>query len=179
MAKAMTDMGDVASEILDVISGRRCYAKFLGSRQNEPDDWLKSHESSSVDNRHATRSGTPAPALVEDDWNIVRGGSFNGPSRRQETNGHVWNVGNFLPTTAAHASRLVKEILNIIIIPPMEISLTFSKGFHNAPLLFQDDTVRNSPRVTGMRSGLESAGTVRVSPDLELYTMPHFQLLSY
>lgn len=162
-------MGDVASEILDVVSVRRCYAKFHGRRQNESDEWLKNNESNPVEDHHATRSGPPA--LLKDDWNIVRGGSSSGPSRRQGTKGHVSNFGNFLSTTAAQSSRLAQGILDIIVIPPMEISLTLSKGFHNAPLLFQDDTVRNIPRVTGVRSGLETAGTVRVSSDLELYTL--------
>lgn len=41
---------------------------------------------------------------------------------------------------------------------PMDISLALAKGFHNAPRLYGDDTVRTPRRVTGIRSGLRTAG---------------------
>ncbi|ROT35970.1 UDP-Glycosyltransferase/glycogen phosphorylase [Sodiomyces alkalinus F11] len=41
---------------------------------------------------------------------------------------------------------------------PVDLSLALAQGFHNAPRLYGDDTVRRPPRVTGMRSGLKAAG---------------------
>ena len=41
---------------------------------------------------------------------------------------------------------------------PMDISLALARGFHNAPRLYGDDTVRTPRRVTGIRSGLRTAG---------------------
>jgi len=43
---------------------------------------------------------------------------------------------------------------------PMDFTLALAKGFHNAPKLYGDDTVRESQRITGLSSGLKAAGTV-------------------
>ncbi|GAB1320202.1 hypothetical protein MFIFM68171_10412 [Madurella fahalii] len=41
---------------------------------------------------------------------------------------------------------------------PVDFSLALAQGFHNAPRLYGDDTVRRPTRVTGMKSGLRAAG---------------------
>lgn len=43
---------------------------------------------------------------------------------------------------------------------PMEFTLSLAKGFHNAPKLYGDETVRTADKVTGLRSGLKTAGKV-------------------
>ncbi len=40
----------------------------------------------------------------------------------------------------------------------MDLSLAIAQGFHNAPRLYGDSTVRTSPRISGMHSGLRAAG---------------------
>ena len=40
---------------------------------------------------------------------------------------------------------------------PMDLSLALAQGFHNAPRLYGDDTVRRPTRVTGIKSGLRAA----------------------
>jgi UDP:flavonoid glycosyltransferase YjiC (YdhE family) len=40
---------------------------------------------------------------------------------------------------------------------PVDLSMAVAQGFHNAPRLYGDDTVRRPPRVTGIRSGLKAA----------------------
>ncbi|KAJ4304126.1 hypothetical protein N0V88_001736 [Collariella sp. IMI 366227] len=40
---------------------------------------------------------------------------------------------------------------------PVDLSLALAQGFHNAPRLYGDDTVRRPTRVTGIRSGLRAA----------------------
>ncbi|KAF7561513.1 hypothetical protein G7046_g2634 [Stylonectria norvegica] len=40
---------------------------------------------------------------------------------------------------------------------PVNLSVALAQGFHNAPRLYGDDTVRNPIRVTGIRSGLHAA----------------------
>ncbi|KAG7134421.1 Sterol 3-beta-glucosyltransferase UGT80B1 like protein [Verticillium longisporum] len=42
---------------------------------------------------------------------------------------------------------------------PVDLSMAIAQGFHNAPRLYGDDTVRRPTRVTGMRSGLKAAGS--------------------
>ena len=41
---------------------------------------------------------------------------------------------------------------------PMDLSLALAQGFHNAPRLYGDPTVRRPARITGMKSGLKAAG---------------------
>ncbi|KAK1509654.1 glycosyltransferase family 28 domain-containing protein [Colletotrichum tamarilloi] len=41
---------------------------------------------------------------------------------------------------------------------PVDLSMAIAQGFHNAPRLYGDDTVRRPPRVTGISSGLKAAG---------------------
>lgn len=158
-------MGDGASEILNAISPRRFYEKLHARNQERAYGWVKRHELTSIENQATINAGTPV--VLSDDWDTVRRRSS---SRKR----HVATLGNFLTTTAAHASRLAQGTLDIIIIPPMEISLTLSKSFRNAPLVFHDDTVRTSPRVIGVRSGLRAAGNVRMRPGLESSTMERF-----
>lgn len=42
---------------------------------------------------------------------------------------------------------------------PIDLSVALAQGFHNAPRLYGDNTVRRPPRVTGIRSGLRAAGS--------------------
>lgn len=44
---------------------------------------------------------------------------------------------------------------------PFEVALASAKGFHNAPLLYGDQSVRKLGRITGVVSGLEVVGRVR------------------
>ncbi|KAF8852404.1 UDP-Glycosyltransferase/glycogen phosphorylase [Acephala macrosclerotiorum] len=41
---------------------------------------------------------------------------------------------------------------------PMDLLLAFAQGFHNAPRLYGDTTVRRPTRITGIKSGLKAAG---------------------
>jgi hypothetical protein len=41
---------------------------------------------------------------------------------------------------------------------PMDLSLAVARGFHNAPRLYGDTTVRRPARIIGMKSGLKAAG---------------------
>ena len=40
---------------------------------------------------------------------------------------------------------------------PVDLAVAVAQGFHNAPRLYGDDTVRRPPRVTGIQSGLKAA----------------------
>ncbi|KAK8090345.1 Sterol 3-beta-glucosyltransferase [Apiospora hydei] len=41
---------------------------------------------------------------------------------------------------------------------PVDLAMAIAQGFHNAPRLYGDDTVRRPPRVTGIKSGMQAAG---------------------
>ncbi|KAH8684716.1 hypothetical protein BGZ60DRAFT_479077 [Tricladium varicosporioides] len=59
----------------------------------------------------------------------------------------VQDVGDGVGKTAEHLARM-----------PMDLSLAVAQGFHNAPRLYGDTTVRRPTRITGMKSGLKAAG---------------------
>jgi hypothetical protein len=42
----------------------------------------------------------------------------------------------------------------------MDFTLGIARGFHNAPKLYGDDTVRPQAKVTDFQSGLKAAGKV-------------------
>lgn len=58
------------------------------------------------------------------------------------------------------AGQVAKRIINTGLKSPMGFTLGVAKGFHNAPKLYGDTTVRESPKVTGFHSGLRAAGKV-------------------
>ncbi|KAJ5971412.1 uncharacterized protein N7479_001330 [Penicillium vulpinum] len=58
-----------------------------------------------------------------------------------------------------HSSRMSKKFLKSLIWLPTDLTLSMSKGFHNAPKLYHDQMVTDTPKVVGFRSGLHAAGT--------------------
>ena len=52
----------------------------------------------------------------------------------------------------------VSRIMSAGIKSHMDFTMALAKGFHNAPKLYGDDTVRKSERITGVQSGLKAAG---------------------
>lgn len=65
-----------------------------------------------------------------------------------------------LAETSYHSARATKHILNWLLLLPTDLTLSLTKGFHNAPKLYHDTLVEESPRVLGVRSGFRAAGTV-------------------
>lgn len=51
-------------------------------------------------------------------------------------------------------ARLISWSSGAIVKAPMDISLAVAQGFHNAPRLYGDETVRRPVRITGIHSGL-------------------------
>lgn len=51
----------------------------------------------------------------------------------------------------------LRQTASAIAKAPVDLSLALAQGFHNAPRLYGDDTVRRPPRVTGIRSGFRAA----------------------
>jgi hypothetical protein len=59
-----------------------------------------------------------------------------------------------------HGGRMSKKLLKTVIWLPTDLTLSLSKGFHNAPKLYHDRMVKSTPKVIGFRSGLRAAGKV-------------------
>lgn len=59
--------------------------------------------------------------------------------------------------TATDTSQGVSRIIGAGLKSPMDFTLGLAKGFHNAPKLYGDDTVRKGEKVTDLKSGLRAA----------------------
>ncbi len=57
----------------------------------------------------------------------------------------------------SHVGRGAFKSASALARAPVDLSVALAQGFHNAPRLYGDDTVRRPPRVTGVRSGLRAA----------------------
>lgn len=60
--------------------------------------------------------------------------------------------------TATDSGQGVGRIIGAGLKSPMDFTLGLAKGFHNAPKLYGDDTVRKGEKVTDFQSGLKAAG---------------------
>ena len=98
------------------------------------------------------RSGSMSSALKGQRPSSSR--SQSGSSTRQGSQGG--SKDNYLDT-AMGTSKGIQKILGAGFKSPMDFSMALSKGFHNAPKLYGDETVRKSDQVTDFRSGLKAA----------------------
>lgn len=61
---------------------------------------------------------------------------------------------------ANHAGKGVARIMAAGMKSPLDFTLALARGFHNAPELYGDDTVRPQAKVSDLQSGLKAAGKV-------------------
>jgi UDP:flavonoid glycosyltransferase YjiC (YdhE family) len=65
---------------------------------------------------------------------------------------------DMLRQTGVHTSKGFGRIAKAALQSPMEISVSFTKGFHNAPKLWGDETVRPQEQVSDLKSGFKAIG---------------------
>lgn len=85
---------------------------------------------------------------------------------------HSWsdiNTGQDALDTAFGTGKGLSKIVGAGLKSPMDLLLGVSKGFHNMPKLYGEE-VRETGRVTGMKSGLRTAGKVGSVVFTRLYT---------
>lgn len=108
--------------------------------------------------RSASRSGSRERASHSRSNSTDRPLSRSGSRRREQE--------PFDPTklTLENVKRSGKGAQRIVAAgmkSPMDFTLGLARGFHNAPKLYGDDTVRPQEKVTDLQSGLKAAGKVR------------------
>ena len=64
---------------------------------------------------------------------------------------------------ALGAGKGIGRIVGAGVKSPMDFTLSLARGFHNAPKLYGDDSVRQPDKITGFQSGLKAAGKVSAS----------------
>lgn len=62
--------------------------------------------------------------------------------------------------TGHYTGMVAIKLLDLVLVLPADFALSLTKGFHNAPKLYHDSTVREIPTVRSIRSGVRVAGTV-------------------
>lgn len=82
----------------------------------------------------------------------------NSPSRQPK----IFDPSKLTLDNAIGAGKGVQRIVAAGMKSPMDFTLGIARGFHNAPKLYGDDTVRPQEKVTDFQSGLKAAGKVCV-----------------
>ena len=81
-------------------------------------------------------------------------------------------LGHIPLDAAVGAGRSLSHIVGTGLKSPMDFTLGLARGFHNAPKIYGDQSVRQEDKITGFQSGLKAAGKVRHLP-------PKYSVLSY
>ncbi|ETN42819.1 uncharacterized protein HMPREF1541_01977 [Cyphellophora europaea CBS 101466] len=75
-----------------------------------------------------------------------------------EENKHADDMSYITVESAISGAKGIGRIASAGIKSPMDFTLSIAKGFHNAPKLYGDETVRKSEKITDFQSGLKAAG---------------------
>ncbi|KAL9072485.1 MAG: hypothetical protein Q9157_005069 [Trypethelium eluteriae] len=70
--------------------------------------------------------------------------------------------------TMVNTGKGLSRIIGTSIKSPMDFSMSVARGFHNAPKLYGDDTVRQPDKITDLQSGLKAAGKISIDNMQEL-----------
>lgn len=65
---------------------------------------------------------------------------------------------DMLRQTGPHTSKGLGRFAKALVRSLMEISINLTKGLHNLPKLWEDDTVRPQAQVSGFKLGAKAAG---------------------
>ena len=71
---------------------------------------------------------------------------------------------DFSPEDMINTGKGVGRIVSSGVGSYMNFTLALAKGFHNAPRLYGDTTVRPHEKISGFQSGLRAAGKVSLLP---------------
>lgn len=101
---------------------------------------------------------TPPPARSSTEVS----GSYDSPITDQpSSNSSQHNYGQVALGTGKSAGKGVARIIGAGLKSPLDFTHGLARGFHNAPKLYGDTTVREADKITGFQSGLVAAGKVR------------------
>lgn len=113
----------------------------------------------------ASRSSTILSSIDNHHRRWSRHGSQNGsrsgspaPSHQRHDSTHAEAVRELTVESAVNSAKAVQRIVSAGMKSPLDFTMGLAKGFHNAPKLYGDDTVRPSEKITGVGSGLRAAG---------------------
>jgi hypothetical protein len=124
--------GSLKEALRGSIQRARSLSRDRGSTRSEPKEGIH-------------RSGTESPFSI----------------LRKESTPVVFDPSTMTLENAGRATKGISRIVAAGLKSPMDFTLGIARGFHNAPKLYGDDTVRPQAKVTDLQSGLKAAGKVR------------------
>lgn len=120
-----------------------------------------STETSSLAGDAAT--SLPTSNGVNDETTRAEAPLVDSPTKDVQTRKHARTVSDIRDIDMyglLNASKAAAKVVNAGLRAPANFTMAVAKGFHNMPLLYGDDTVREQSKVTGIKSGLKAAGKV-------------------
>ena len=153
-----TKIASSAGPVLPETSGGTLDSSSLASETQSNTDASRDIATQSADRfQRSPRTSTPEESLPKPSSH--RNSAICGPSPRSpsSTAGHARQL-SF--NTAVEAGKGVGRIVEVGLKSPMDFTLALARGFHNAPKLYGDESVRRAGKVTDFQSGLREAGKV-------------------
>ena len=142
-----------------------------------PDNVRVTQESKSIEETDFSQSASPSPSFTPDHRSMLGKAIRRSSSRSRSPSGRARSFSpahsERRPQTDNEASQMslesalrtgkgVGRIVGVGLKTPMDFTMSLARGFHNAPKLYGDESVRHTDKVTGIQSGLKAAGKVRV-----------------
>jgi hypothetical protein len=112
--------------------------------------------------RSGSRSGSRGHGSLSRSNSLDRkpGSRSSSPFRHRRSNTTEFDPSKLTLDNVTRAGKGVSRIVGAGLKSPMDFTLGIARGFHNAPKLYGDDTVRPQAKVTDFQSGLKAAGKV-------------------
>ena len=101
------------------------------------------------------RKTSHTPGIESEPHNLAGVAQENADLTASEASESRENLAHHFASDAGHG---LSKAAQTLVKAPMELTLAFSQGLHNAPKLYGDKTVRVPHRITGIQSGLRAAG---------------------
>jgi hypothetical protein len=111
----------------------------------------------------AVTSVLPAADGLSDDRTQVEAQIVDSTTKDTRTRKHARTINDIRDLDLdglVSAGKSAAKVVNVGLRAPASFTMAVAKGFHNMPLLYGDDTVREQSKVTGIKSGLKAAGKV-------------------
>ncbi len=153
------------------ISGAQCHNIFLGeiTRQNTASTETANDSGPLTEQASSSASGsTPSISHRNAMARALSGSLTSSGSVKRSDSGSprpphqrtFSGSGKVTLEAALGAGKGVGKIVGAGLKSPMDFTMGLAQGFHNAPKLYGDDTVRQADKITGFQSGLKAAGKV-------------------
>jgi UDP:flavonoid glycosyltransferase YjiC (YdhE family) len=115
-----------------------------------------------------SRMGSPTPSILNSgklpssmadalSGNMGKGRARSNSRPRSPANANTAGGSGDIIRTTLDTSKGVQRIVGAGFKSPMDFTLGVARGFHNAPKLYGDETVRKADQVTDFKSGLKAA----------------------